>query len=189
MILKTLSELDALYPPASKRALAKVQSSLNADHVRFLARSPFYAVATSGAEGLDCSPRGDPPGNVAVLSPTQIALPNRPGNRRHDSLKNLLLAPRIALLFFIPGIGETLRINGRAELHLDATLSARFEEQGHTPKVVLVIHIEQVYHHCSKAFMRSKIWDLSSHEAGFERISKTDPESYRHTLYQEPPKD
>lgn len=189
MILKTLSELDALYASPSARALAKVQSSLGPDHIRFLERSPFYAVATSGAEGLDCSPRGDPPGNVVVLNHGKIALPNRPGNRRHDSLRNLLEDPRIALLFFIPGIGETLRIIGRAELHVDADLAARFEEQGHHPKVVLVIQIEQVYHHCSKAFMRSRIWDTSSHDAGFERISKTDPESYRPSLYQEAPKD
>lgn len=188
MILTQLSELDALYASPSQRALDKVQPSLSADHVRFLERSPFYAVATSGTEGLDCSPRGDPPGNVVVLSPTQIALPNRPGNRRHDSLRNLLEDPRIALLFFIPGIGETLRINGRAELHVDEALAARFLEQGHQPKVVLVIHIEQVYHHCSKAFMRSKLWDSRTHDPAFERISKTDPESYRPGLYTEEPK-
>lgn len=189
MILTRPSELEALYAAPSQRALDKVQAALTPDHMRFLERSPFYAVATSGAEGLDCSPRGDPPGNVRVLSPTQIALPNRPGNRRHDSLRNLLEDPRIALLFFIPGIGETLRVNGRAELHVDPELAARFEEQGHRPKVVLLIHIEQVYHHCSKAFMRSKLWDNSTHDPEFERISKTDPESYRPGLYQEAPKD
>jgi hypothetical protein len=121
--------------------------------------SPFFALATSGPNGLDCSPRGDPKGFVRVLDDKTVIVPDRRGNNRIDSLRNLINDPRVALLFLIPGMSETLRIVGRATISTDPELCASFAIQGKTPRSVLVIAVEQVFFQCAKAIVRSKLWD------------------------------
>lgn len=157
--LTTLEQLEALYDAPLTRSLFKEIDHIS-DHYRaFIEKSPFVVVATSGPEGLDCSPRGDPPGFVRVVDEKTVLIPDRRGNNRLDTLKNLLRDPRISLLFLIPGVGETLRINGRAELVTDPELCASFTMQGKAPKCVIVVTAERVYFQCSKALTRSRLWD------------------------------
>jgi PPOX class probable FMN-dependent enzyme len=125
----------------------------------WLAASPFCLVATSAADGTcDVSPKGDPPGFTVVLDDETIAIPERPGNRRVDGFRNVLSNPHVGLIFFLPGRGDTLRINGRARLIRDAPFFDRMTIKGHRPRLALLVEIEQVFHHCSKAFLRSKLW-------------------------------
>jgi uncharacterized protein len=120
-------------------------------------------IATSGPGGLDVSPRGDPAGFVTIEDDRTLLLPDRRGNNRIDSLRNLLIDPRIALLFLIPGVGETLRVNGRAEISIDPALLARFPMQGKLPRSVIVVHVEAVYFQCPKALVRSELWNPAKH--------------------------
>jgi uncharacterized protein len=120
-------------------------------------------MCTAGPDGLDASPRGDAPGFVEVADPKTLLIPDRRGNNRLDSLRNLVADPRIALLFLIPGLGETLRVNGRVRLSTDAVTRARFEFQGKTPKVVLVVSVESVYFQCSRAVVRGDLWNAAKH--------------------------
>jgi PPOX class probable FMN-dependent enzyme len=121
--------------------------------------APFVAVATSGPEGLDCSPKGDAAGFVRILDNKTLAIPDRPGNNRIDGFRNIVRDPRIALLFLIPGIGETLRVNGRAAISIDPELMQTFAVNSKQPRCVLIVHVESIYFHCSKAIVRSKLWD------------------------------
>ncbi len=116
-------------------------------------------MATSGPEGLDCSPKGDAPGFVHILDDKTLAIPDRPGNNRIDGFRNIVRDPRIALLFLIPGVGETLRVNGRASISVDPELMQSFAVNGKLPRCVLVVRIESIFFHCSKAIVRSKLWD------------------------------
>ncbi|MCW0453608.1 hypothetical protein NB721_002694 [Xanthomonas sacchari] len=158
-----LDALEALYGQPAERALRKQIDHLNTDYQAFVQASPFVVLASAGAEGLDCSPRGDAPGFVQVLDARTLALPDRPGNNRVDTLRNLLQDPRLSLLFLIPGIGETLRVNGRAEIRVDPDLLARFAVGERLPRSVIVVHIEAVYFHCAKAIVRSQLWDPARH--------------------------
>jgi PPOX class probable FMN-dependent enzyme len=143
-----------------QRALDKDRSALSDVHRDWLAASPFCLVATSDADGrCDVSPKGDPAGFALVLDDTTLALPERPGNRRTDSLLNILQNPHVGLLFMVPGRGDTLRVNGRARLLADAPYASRMEVRGHRPAVVVEVDVEQVFFHCAKAFMRSSLWD------------------------------
>lgn len=153
-------ELDALYGAPGTAAVRKEVPNLTPGYRAMIEASPFVALATSGREGgLDCSPRGDPAGFVHVADDRTLMLPDRPGNRRVDSMRNILSDPRIALLFLIPGQGETLRVNGRAEISVDPEHLALFEIKGKLPISVILVHIDTVYFQCSKAIIRSKIWD------------------------------
>ncbi len=125
--------------------------------------SPFVIIATSGPEGLDVSPRGDPPGFVVVEDEHTLLIPDRRGNNRTDSLNNLMTDPRIALLFMIPGVGETLRVNGWAEISVDPALLERFPAQGKLPRSVIMVHVERVYFQCPKALVRSDLWNPAKH--------------------------
>jgi PPOX class probable FMN-dependent enzyme len=125
--------------------------------------APFMVMATSGPDGLDVSPRGDPPGFVVVEDEKTLLIPDRRGNNRTDSLNNLIADPRIALLFLIPGVGETLRVNGRAAISVDPALLARFPAQGKLPRSVIVVHVERVYFQCPKALVRSDLWNPAKH--------------------------
>lgn len=155
-------ELRALYGPPGVRSARKQLDHLDPHCRRLIALSPFCLLATSGADGLsDVTPRGDAPGFVAVLDERTIALPDRPGNNRLDSLLNILDRPGVGLLFMIPGLDETLRVNGIAEIRTDADLLARFAVDGRLPKTVLVISVREAYLHCAKALMRSRLWDPS----------------------------
>ena len=162
-LLTTLEQLDAHYGEPSARAVAKEIPKLNAPYRAFIEHAPFVTLATCGPEGLDCSPRGDAAGFVRILDDRTLAIPDRPGNNRIDSLRNLVRDPRVALLFLVPGAGETLRVNGRAAISVDPDLIASFAVGGKPPRAVLLVTIETVYFQCSKALMRSKLWDPSLH--------------------------
>jgi PPOX class probable FMN-dependent enzyme len=142
------------------RVLDKDRHALLPEHRAWLAASPFCLVATSGADGTcDVSPKGDPAGFVHVVDDTTIAIPERPGNKRADGFANILGNPHVGLLFLVPGRGDTLRINGRATLLADAPYADRLEVKGHRPAVILEVAIEQIFFHCSKAFLRSQLWE------------------------------
>jgi PPOX class probable FMN-dependent enzyme len=149
---------DMLGEPASRSVLK--ERALLDDHFRaFIARSPFLLMATSGADGTcDVSPKGDAPGFVLVLDDRRIVIPDRPGNKRFDGMKNLLMNPHVGLIFFVPGREETLRINGRAWITKDPELLARCLAQGKKPQLAVGVAIEQCFLHCAKAFLRSKLW-------------------------------
>lgn len=159
----TTAELEAHYGAPNERSLRKEIDHVNADYRRFIELSPFVVLATGGPEGLDCSPRGDAPGFVRILDSRTLALPDRPGNNRVDSLHNVVAAPQIGLLFMVPGVGETLRVNGRARVSVDPELLASFAVDGKPPRSVLLVEVQSVYFHCSKAIVRSNLWDPARH--------------------------
>jgi PPOX class probable FMN-dependent enzyme len=145
-----------------------VQSKIS-DHVndltrQFIERSPFMLLATSATDGTcDVSPRGDPAGFVHILDEKTLLVPERPGNKLADSLRNVLDNPHVGLLFLIPGVGDTLRVNGRATLTTDATLLEPLAVEGKTPKLGLLVEVDEVFTHCSKAFIRSDLWNPERH--------------------------
>lgn len=152
-------ELRRVYKPASENSLRKELKALDGHCVSFIGRSPFVLIGTSDGKGhADVTPKGDRPGFVAVLDNRTIAIPDRPGNNRLDTLENLLVEPSIGLLFLIPGMDETLRINGKAKITADDALRARFEVDGKLPQAVILVEVEAAYMHCAKAFMRSQLW-------------------------------
>ena len=139
--------------------MVKEIDHINQTYRKLIEAAPFFALATCGPDGLDCSPRGDPAGFVRVLDEKTIAVPDRRGNNRIDSLRNLIHDPRVALLFMIPGVNETLRIIGRAEICTEPQLCGTFTIQGKAPRAVLLISVDRVYFQCAKALVRSKLWD------------------------------
>ena len=155
--------LRTLYGEPSDGAIAKEVNHVHPHYRAMIEASPFMVMATSGPDGLDVSPRGDPPGFVVVEDETTLLIPDRRGNNRTDSLGNLISDPRIALLFLIPGVGETLRVNGWAEISVDPDLLARFPAQGKLPRSVIVVHVERVYFQCPKALVRSDLWNPAKH--------------------------
>lgn len=157
------AELDALYGRAVGAAVLKEIDHISEHYRRFIELAPFVVVATAGPEGLDCTPRGDPPGFVRVVDEHTVMLPDRRGNNRIDTMRNLIRDPRISLLFLIPGVNRTLRINGRAVISVDPELCASFSMAGKTPRSVIVVTAERVYTQCPKALVRSKLWDPSQH--------------------------
>jgi PPOX class probable FMN-dependent enzyme len=161
--IATTVELEALYDPPVPTSILKEVDHVTPDYATLINASPFAILATSGPEGLDCSPRGDPPGFVRVIDAKTLAIPDRRGNNRIDSLRNIIRDPRVALLFLIPGIGISMRVNGRAHLSTDAELCASFAMQGKIPKCVIVITVERAYTQCQKAIARSRLWDPSQH--------------------------
>lgn len=163
----TLAALEALYGPANPNSLKKVRADIDAPSAAFIARSPFCVLTTRGAGGTPHgTPRGDSPGFVRVLSPTEVALPDRRGNNRLDALRDILGDPRVALLFLIPGVGETLRVAGRATITTDPALCAALAEQGRAPATVLRIAVEEVFFQCARALMRSGLWADTPRPAG-----------------------
>jgi uncharacterized protein len=163
--ITTLDQLATHYGAVNPNSLRKELPRLSPEYRRLLDASPFMAVATSGPGGLDCSPRGDPAGFVRVLDDQTIAFADRRGNNRLDTLKNLIADPRIGLLFLIPGINETLRINGRAVLSTEPSLIKSFVYQGKAPACVIVVAIEAVYFQCARALIRSDLWNAARHVA------------------------
>lgn len=161
-LIESIEQLQALYGEKSKGAVLKEVEKLNDGYRKLINAAPFVVVATGGPEGLDCSPKGDAPGFVQVLDDKTLAIPDRPGNNRIDGFTNILRDPRIALLFLIPGCGETLRVNGKASITVDPELMQGFAVNGKPPRCVLVVHIERVYFHCAKAIVRSRLWDEAS---------------------------
>jgi PPOX class probable FMN-dependent enzyme len=156
--ITTIQELEALYDKPAGASLMKEIDHIS-DHYRaFIEKAPFLVMATSGGGGLDCSPRGDPAGFVRVLDAKRVLLPDRRGNNRLDSLRNLIEDPRVSLLFLIPGVNETLRINGRARLIVDEELAASFAINERTPKVLIEVTADRVYFQSAKALVRSRLW-------------------------------
>jgi PPOX class probable FMN-dependent enzyme len=154
-----LDELEALFERPGETSTRKEVAYVHPLYRRMIEASPFAILATIGPGGLDASPRGDPPGFVAVEDEHTLLLPERRGNNRIDSLHNIVADPRVALLFLIPGIGETLRVNGRAHLTVAPALLQRFAVDGHLPKCVIAIRVETVFFQCARAVQRSKLWD------------------------------
>jgi len=159
-LITSIAELEALYAdPVSPAANIKVLDHIS-DHYRaFIEASPFLLLATVGPAGVDCSPRGDPPGFVRVADARTLLIPDRRGNNRLDSLRNIVTDPRVHLLFLIPGIGETMRVIGRAVISTDPELCASFTMEGKAPRSILIVTVEEVYPQCQKALVRSKLWD------------------------------
>jgi uncharacterized protein len=155
--------LRRLYPSAKGRSVAKQLDHLDRHCRRFLELSPFVVLASSGAGGqCDASPRGGAPGFVRAPDPKTLLIPDAPGNNRLDTLENIIGTGRLGLLFLIPGVDETLRVNGRARLVEDAALLRTFADEKRTPKLLIEVKVEDAYLHCAKALMRSKLWDASS---------------------------
>ena len=172
-MIETLEQLRSLYAAPGERALRKQQSQLDVHCQRFIALSPFCVVASGGAGGaggvdgavgalLDASPRGGAPGFVKSPDPHTLLLPDGSGNNRLDTLSNLLEDPRIGLLFMIPGVDETLRVNGTARLRDEALYTDFFTAERQRPKVVIEVRVAEAYLHCSKAFMRSRLWSADA---------------------------
>ena len=166
--ITTNEALDMLYGEPVQTALVKEIDYIS-DHYRaFIEKSPFVVVATVGPEGLDCSPRGDPAGFCRVADKRTVLLPDRRGNNRIDTLRNIVRDPRISLLFIIPGVGNTLRINGRCEIHDDPELLGSFAMGDKLPRTVLKVTADRVYFQCPKAFVRSRLWDPATQIARSE---------------------
>jgi len=162
-VIDTRESLRALYPVAKERSVRKQLSQLDRHCLRFIALSPFVVLASGGKEGhLDASPRGGAPGFVKALDSTTLLIPDAPGNNRLDTLENIVGTGRIGLLFLIPGVDETLRVNGRARLSDENSLLDSFKDEKRAPKLVIQVKVEDAYLHCAKALMRSKLWSPES---------------------------
>jgi uncharacterized protein len=201
-LVTTMEQLEALYGERMPAAIVKEIDHISDGYRKLIEAAPFVAVATAGPEGLDCSPKGDPAGFVRILDEKTLAIPDRPGNNRLDGFRNIVRDARIALLFLIPGVGETLRVNGHAEISIAPELMWSFAINGKLPRCVLVVHIASIYFHCSKAIMRSKLWDeatkidrkslpstgtiiaeLSGGKLGGEKYDREAPERNKAMLY------
>jgi len=198
----SVEQLEAIYGQPSGAAVLKEIDHVNAEYRAFIEAAPFFALSTNGPEGVDCSPRGDEPGFVRVADEKTLMIPDRRGNNRIDSLRNIVRDPRVSLLFLIPGIGETIRVIGRAGISADPALLESFVFAGKTPRSVIVIAVESVYFQCSKAIIRSKLWDpsrlidrkslpsngtilaaITEGREGGEEYDRAYPERLRQTIY------
>jgi PPOX class probable FMN-dependent enzyme len=166
--ITTEDDLLAHYGQPVAGALKKEIDHVNAPYRAFIERSPLCLFASVAPEGLDCSPRGDPAGFVRVLDERTLLIPDRRGNNRIDTLRNIVRDGRVALLFMIPGIGETLRVNGRASISVDETLRASFAIGDKVPATVIVVHVDRVYFQCQKALARSQLWEPEARAARSE---------------------
>lgn len=161
--ITTLEALEALYQPQPAPAsTVKVTDHITPHYAALIQASPFVALATVGPEGLDCSPRGDLPGFVRIADPRTLILPDRRGNNRIDSLRNVVRDPRVALLFLIPGSGTTFRVNGRAMLSVDPDLLDSFAVDGKPPRTAMVVTVVEAYFQCARAIVRSGLWKPES---------------------------
>lgn len=196
------ARLRELYGDVHKQAAAKVIDRLDSHCRAFIAHAPFMVLATSDGEGLDVSPKGDAAGFVHVLDDSTIAIPDRPGNNRIDGLLNIIRNPQVALLFLIPTVGETLRVNGAATISEDAALCEQFLVNGQAPRTVTLVKVQEAFLHCGKALMRSGLWKpeswakarpvaglgdvIHAHTGGMDVPYKTEAEVvrlYKETLY------
>jgi uncharacterized protein len=162
-MLTSVEQLEAIYGTPGERAIWKEIPYLNEDYRAFVSASPFIVLASAGPEGTDCSPKGDAPGFVKIIDERTLAIPDRPGNNRIDNLRNIVVDGRVSVLFIVPGVGETLRVNGRAAVSNDAALLESLAVDGKLPRTAIVVNIETAYFHCSKALARSHLWDPERH--------------------------
>jgi PPOX class probable FMN-dependent enzyme len=158
-IIATIGQLEAIYGQPNEASTVKVADRITPQYRVLIEKSPFAALATCGPEGLDCSPRGDLPGFVRIHDEKTLMMPDRLGNNRVDSLRNIVRDPRVALLFLIPGSGSTLRINGHARVSDDADLLASFGMDGKAPRTVIVMTVGEIYFQCARAIVRSDLWN------------------------------
>ena len=201
-IIATVEELEAIYGFPGEASTVKVADRITPSYRMLIEKSPFAALATSGPEGLDCSPRGDLPGFVRIHDDKTLIMPDRRGNNRIDSLRNIVRDPRTALLFLIPGSGSTLRIHGRARVSADAALLESFGVDGKTPRTVIVMTVEEIYFQCARAIVRSDLWnpdkrvdpnslptpgqilaEMSENRVGGEEYDRAWPERARQSLW------
>ena len=200
--ITTIEQLEAIYGKTGLTSTVKVAERMTPYYRVMMEKSPFVALATCGPEGLDCSPRGDLPGFVRIHDDKTLMMPDRRGNNRIDSLRNIVRDPRIALLFLIPGSGNTLRVNGRGRLSADPELLASFKIDGKIPRSVLVMTVDEVYFQCARAIVRSGLWnpdsqvdpkdvptpgkilaDMSANQVDGEEYDREWPERARQTLW------
>ena len=164
MSITTVEALRALYAPARERSVKKEMSQLDVHCIRFIALAPLLVVSSSSTTGdMDASPRGGEPGFVKVLDANTLLIPDSPGNNRLDTLENIIQTGRVGLLFLVPGVDETLRVNGTAALSTDAADIAMCLDAKRTPKLVIRVTVQAAYLHCAKALMRSNLWDATRH--------------------------
>src|SRR6266446_5958970 len=201
-IIGTIEELEAIYGHPNDASTVKVADRVTPPYRILIEKSPFAALATAGPEGLDCSPRGDLPGFVRIHDDKTLMMPDRRGNNRIDSLRNIVRDPRIALLFLIPGSGNTLRVNGRAHLSRAADLLASFKVDGQAPRSVIVMTVEEIYFQCARAIVRGALWNpdkgvdpkplpkrgqilaaMSDNTVGGEAYDREWPERARQTMW------
>ena len=161
--ISDVETLAKLYGLPSGAAVEKEIDYLHPHYQKLIAASPFFVLATGGPDGMDASPRGDAPGFVVVEDEKTLLIPDRRGNNRVDSLRNIIANPHVALLFLIPGIGETLRVNGRAEISTDPVLLERFRVESAMPRSVIVVRVDTVFFQCARAIFRAKLWDPARH--------------------------
>ncbi|MDP1749862.1 MAG: pyridoxamine 5'-phosphate oxidase family protein [Reyranella sp.] len=159
----SIADLEALYGQPGETSTVKEVARITPHYRAYIEASPFASLATSGPEGLDCSPRGDRPGFVRIHDERTLMLPDRRGNNRIDSLRNIVRDPRVALLFLIPGVGNTLRVNGRARLSVEPALLESFAVEDKAPRSVMVMTVDAVYFQCARALVRSELWNPARH--------------------------
>lgn len=162
-IVRSIEELEAIYGTTGETSTAKVADRITPHYRAFIEASRFAALATVGPEGIDCSPRGDLVGFVRIHDEFTLMMPDRRGNNRVDSLRNIVRDPRVSFMFLIPGHGNAIRVNGRAELSVDPELLASFAVDGKPPRSVIVMRIDEVYFQCARAIVRSEIWNPALH--------------------------
>jgi uncharacterized protein len=158
-VIATIEQLEAIYGFPGEASTVKVADRITPSYRTLIEKSPFAALATSGPEGLDCSPRGDVAGFIRIHDERTLMMPDRRGNNRVDSLRNIVRDPRVALLFLIPGSGTTLRVNGRAHLSADPALLASFRMDGKAPRTVVVMTVGEIYFQCARAIVRADLWN------------------------------
>ena len=162
-LVTSVEALERLYGQPYGPSIAKETDRITPHYRAFIEAAPFFALASGGPDGFDCSPRGDAPGFVRVHDEKTLLVPDRRGNNRIDTLRNILNDPRVALLFLIPGCGETIRVNGNAAISTDPALAQTFVVNGKAPTAVIIVAVDRVYYQCSKAIVRSKLWDPTQH--------------------------
>jgi uncharacterized protein len=201
-VIATIGDLEAIYGETNEASTVKVADRVTPAYRVLIETSPFAALATCGPEGLDCSPRGDVPGFVRIHDEKTLMMPDRRGNNRVDSLRNIVRDPRVALLFLIPGSGSTLRANGRAQVSADPELLASFRVDGKAPRTVIVMMVEEIYFQCARAIVRSDLWnpdkrvdprtlptpgqilaDMSENRVGGEDYDRAWPERARKSMW------
>jgi uncharacterized protein len=201
-VIATIEALEAIYGQTGEASTVKVADHITPSYRVLIEKSPFAALATSGPEGLDCSPRGDLPGFVRIHDETTLMMPDRRGNNRVDSLRNIVRDPRVALLFLIPGSGSTLRVNGHAQVSVDQNLLASFKMDGKAPRTVIVMTVHEIYFQCARAIVRSDLWnpdkrvdprtlptpgkilaEMSQNRVGGEAYDREWPERARQSLW------
>lgn len=161
-LVTSVEQLEQLYGERMPTSVVKELDHIGDDYRKLIEAAPFVAIATGCEDGFDCSPKGDAPGFVRVVDAKTLMIPDRPGNNRIDGFRNILRNPNIGLLFLIPGVGETMRVNGKARLSVDPALRESFAVNGRPARSVLIVDVESAYFHCSKAIIRSKLWAAES---------------------------